>query len=73
MTMRRFNPIELKVARIRTQRSAADVAEAIGVARQTLNKWERGQSQPSADALAALAAEYDVDIEAFYGTPAGVA
>lgn len=40
------------------------VAEALGVSRQAVSKWENGSSEPSTANLLALAKLYGVDLEA---------
>lgn len=41
-------PKRLKAARLMADLEQADIAAAIGVARQTVSNWERGVSEPSA-------------------------
>ncbi|PJO39847.1 helix-turn-helix domain-containing protein [Delftia acidovorans] len=46
----------LKAARTKVTLSQDDLAEALQVTRQTISKWERGESSPTAQQLAGLAA-----------------
>ncbi|MBE5890981.1 MAG: helix-turn-helix transcriptional regulator [Lachnospiraceae bacterium] len=39
------------------------VAETIGISRQTLYKWEKGDSEPNLSFLSELSKLYDLDIE----------
>ena len=50
----------LKENRIRCQMTQEFVAEALGVSRQAVSKWESGQSDPSTTNLLALAKLFGV-------------
>lgn len=52
---------------IRTSRgvSQEDLAERIGVSRQTVSKWESGDARPSADNLMRLSQVFQLPVEAF--------
>lgn len=53
----------LKENRIRCKMTQEFVAEAIGVSRQAVSKWENGSSDPSTSNLIALAQLYGVSAE----------
>lgn len=53
----------LKAHRIRCQMTQEFVAEALGVSRQTVSKWENGSADPSTTNLLALAKLYGVEAE----------
>lgn len=57
--------MEEKLYQLRKQRrySQEQLAELIGVSRQAISKWERGESKPDLDNLAALAKLYQITIE----------
>ncbi|MDE6867591.1 MAG: helix-turn-helix domain-containing protein [Clostridia bacterium] len=42
-----------------------DIAEKVYVSRQAVSKWERGESVPDIDTLAALSELYDVSLDDF--------
>ena len=42
--------------------SQEQVAEALGVSRQAVSKWENGTAEPSTSNLLALAKLYEVDV-----------
>lgn len=54
----------LKAHRTRCKMTQEFVAEAIGVSRQAVSKWEQGASDPSTSNLFALAKLYGVSPEA---------
>lgn len=64
--MKHFNPLNLKVARVRAQLTLEQVAPSIGRAQQTVSNWETGVTRPNADALAGLAHLYRCSITDFY-------
>ena len=53
----------LRDHRARCQMTQEYVAEAIGVSRQAVSKWEKGLSSPSTTNLLALAKLYGVSVE----------
>lgn len=53
----------LKAHRVRCKMTQEFVAEAIGVSRQAVSKWENGASDPSTANLIALAKLYGVSAE----------
>ena len=53
----------LKENRIRCKMTQEFVAEAIGVSRQAVSKWENGSADPSTSNLIALANLYEVSAE----------
>ena len=53
----------LKENRIRCQMTQEFEAEALGVSRQTVSKWENGSADPSTTNLLALAKLYGVEAE----------
>lgn len=53
----------LRENRARCRMSQEFVAEAVGVSRQTVSKWENGTSDPSTANLIALAKLYGVSAE----------
>ena len=55
---------QLKTLRQKTGFSQELVAERLGVSRQSVTKWERGQTVPTAENLLALARLYQVPLEA---------
>lgn len=61
---------DLKVRRARKDATQADLAEAVGVTRQTINAIERGRYDPSLELAFDLAAFFDCAIEDIF-QPAG--
>ena len=53
----------LKEHRLRCQMTQEFVAESVGVSRQAVSKWERGDSDPSTSNLLALAKLFGVSAE----------
>ena len=53
----------LQENRVRCQMSQEFVAEALGVSRQAVSKWETGKSDPSTANLIALARLYGISAE----------
>ena len=53
----------LKENRIKCQMTQEFVAEALGVSRQSVSKWENGKSDPNTSNLIALAKLYNVSAE----------
>lgn len=53
----------LKAHRARCQMTQEFEAEALGVSRQTVSKWENGSADPSTTNLLALAKLYGVEVE----------
>lgn len=62
--MQRFDPDKLKEAR--EDRSLEVLASAVGVSRQTLSRWEKGETEPDASELAGLAAATGKPIDFFF-------
>lgn len=62
--MKKFAPE--KVKRARGDRSLDDLAKGLGVSRQTLSRWEKGELEPDASELALLAAATGRSIDFFY-------
>ena len=56
MPARQFDGRDLRRMRRAAERTQADVADALGVKRPTVAKWESGETFPEAERLAALAA-----------------
>lgn len=54
---------KLKKCRESSGFSQEKVAELVGVSRQAVTKWEKGQSSPSSDNLMALASIYNVSLD----------
>ena len=54
----------IKSHRVRCQMTQEFVAEAIGVSRQAVSKWENGSSDPSTSNLIALAKLFKISPEA---------
>lgn len=53
----------LKEHRVRCKMTQEFVAEAVGVSRQAVSKWENGASDPSTANLIALAKLYKISVE----------
>ena len=47
--------------------SQQELAEAVGVSRQAVSRWETGQSAPSTEKLVALCTLYGVSLDALLG------
>ena len=59
----------IKQFRISLEMSQAQLAEKLGITRQTVSSWERGVSMPDLQMLEALSQALDVDIESLiYGS-----
>ena len=54
---------KLRENRVRCKMSQEFVAEAVGVSRQAVSKWENGKSDPSTSNLIALAKLYGLSAE----------
>lgn len=61
----------LKTHRMRCQMTQEFVAEALGVSRQAVSKWERGAADPSTSNLLALAKLFGVSAEDLLRQAAG--
>ena len=61
----------LKAHRMRCQMTQEFVAEALGVSRQAVSKWERGTADPSTSNLLALAKLFGVPAEDLLRQAAG--
>lgn len=59
----------IKLKELRTARgiSQQELAELVGVSRQTISKWENGIVQPSADNLMHLSQVFQLPLEVFFG------
>jgi len=55
--------ISLEALRINAGMTQQDVADKLGVSRQTVMKWENGHIQPKELVIYALAKLYNVDID----------
>lgn len=55
--------ISLKAARINAEMEQTDVAAEMGVLRDTIGRWERGQTKPRTDQLAKLCELYRIPAE----------
>lgn len=53
----------LKAERMRCQMTQEFVADALGVSRQAVSKWENGNMDPSTSNLLALAKLYDINAD----------
>jgi putative transcriptional regulator len=56
----------LREYREREGLSQGDLAEAVGVTRQTINAIERGRYDPSLELALKLAAHFDCDVEGLF-------
>lgn len=54
----------LRTLRIKSKRSLEDVAEIIDVSRQSVSKWEAGESYPDIEKCVRLAKLYNVSLDA---------
>ena len=54
----------LRALRIKSKRSLEDVAEIIDVSRQSVSKWESGESYPDIEKCVRLAKLYNVSLDA---------
>lgn len=54
----------LKTLRIQSKRTLEDVAEIIDVSRQSVSKWESGESYPDIEKCVRLAKLYNVSLDA---------
>lgn len=55
--------LTLEALRVNAGMTQQDVADKLGVSRQTVMKWENGQVEPKELVIYALAKLYDVDID----------
>lgn len=58
---------ELTALRKEKGLSQQELAEAVGVSRQAVSRWETGQSAPSTENLVALCTLYGVSLDALLG------
>lgn len=58
-----YNKISLKAWRVNRGFSQQDVADRLGVSRQTVIKWEQEDAKNNGLVLYALAKLYDVDLD----------
>ena len=61
----------LRTLRIRSKRTLEDVAEIIDVSRQSVSKWESGESCPDIEKCARLAKLYGVSLDALVNKSIG--
>lgn len=54
----------LRVLRLKSKKSLEDIAEAINVSRQSVSKWESGESYPDIEKCVRLAKLYNVSLDA---------
>lgn len=59
----------LKILRIRSGRTLENVAEIIDVSRQTVSKWESGESYPDIEKCVKLSRLYNVSLDALVNKP----
>lgn len=59
----------LKTLRIRSRRTLEDVAEIIDVSRQSVSKWESGESYPDIEKSVRLSKLYNVSLDALINKP----
>lgn len=57
----------IKNLRIKNGLSQEDLAKKLNVVRQTVSKWEKGQSLPDANSLKVLAEVFDTDVSSLIG------
>lgn len=58
---------KIKILRKNTGMTQEQLAEKIGVTRQTVSKWEKGMSVPDADILMNMADAFDVTVSELLG------
>lgn len=63
---RRFDPTRIKALRGGLGWTAEELADRIGVARQTVYAWESGQYEPTLSKLMALVNETGAKLESFF-------
>lgn len=54
----------LRILRLKNKKSLEDIAEAINVSRQSVSKWESGESYPDIEKCVRLAKLYNVSLDA---------
>lgn len=52
--------ISLKAARVNANMTLADVAEKMGVAKQTISNWEQGKTEPKISQMEELSKLYSL-------------
>lgn len=57
----------IKNLRIKNGLSQEDLAKKLNVVRQTISKWEKGQSLPDAESLKTLAEVFSTDVSSLLG------
>lgn len=62
-----IKPEILKQARINAKLTQAQVAEQLSITRQSVSKWESGQSYPDIDNLIELSKVYNVSLDTLLG------
>lgn len=55
--------LSLEALRVNAGMTQSDVADRLGVSRQTVMKWERGEMEPKELVIYALAKLYEVEID----------
>lgn len=58
----------LKDMRIRNKYNQEDIAEQLGVTKQTISNWEKGKRTPDIDSLIELANIYQVTLDTLTGS-----
>ena len=57
----------LKDIRIKNKYNQEDIAEQLGVTKQTISNWEKGKRTPDIDSLVKLANIYQVTLDSLIG------
>ena len=58
--------ISLKAARVNANMLQSDVAETLGVSKESVANWEKGKTAPKSTVLVKLCGLYGVPIDAVY-------
>ena len=58
----------LKDIRIKNKYNQEDIAEQLGVTKQTISNWEKGKRTPDIDSLVKLADIYQVTLDSLAGS-----
>lgn len=56
----------IKALRVRKQISQLDLANQLGVSRQTVSNWETGKTVPSLDYMTIMAEEYGLSLDSLF-------
>lgn len=59
----------LRILRQNKQMSQSELAEMVGVERQTVSKWENGINEPDFNTVVRLCRLFEISIEAFLTEP----